>query len=143
MLPEVIYFSSVSGNTARFVEKLQAALPELGARRLPLRRTDPPVDAERPYVLVTPTYAAGYDPAAEVLPDAVPKQVIRFLNDPANRGLLLGTVSCGNTNFGRAYCIAGDIIARKTGTPHLGRVELFGTPEETEHVAGVLASLAE
>src|SRR5699024_8397252 len=46
----LVYFSSVSGNTHRFVEKL--GLP---ARRIPLLRTDEPLRVTEPYVLVAPT----------------------------------------------------------------------------------------
>lgn len=137
---DVVYFSSVSENTARFVSKLAELYP-FDLHRIPLRRTEPELHMDREFVLVTPTYAAGYDPNIETIPDAVPKQVIRFLNDPSNRELLRGVVSCGNTNFGRAFCIAGDIIARKTGVPHLAKVELFGTPEDVHAVSSLIRGL--
>ena len=60
----------------------------------------------------------------------MPKQVIRFLNDARNRALLRGVIAAGNTNFGSAYGLAGDVIAAKTGVPHLYRFELFGTPDD-------------
>jgi protein involved in ribonucleotide reduction len=60
----------------------------------------------------------------------VPKQVIRFLNDPQNRQLIRGVIGAGNTNFGDNYCMAGDIIAAKCRVPHLYRFELMGTPED-------------
>ncbi|SDH42364.1 class Ib ribonucleoside-diphosphate reductase assembly flavoprotein NrdI [Microbacterium sp. 77mftsu3.1] len=135
-LPELIYFSSVSGNTARFADKLTAWLPALEARRLPLRRADPDLTVTRPFVLLTPTYGGGGENGGEV-----PRQVIRFLNNPANRDLMLGVLSCGNTNFGTAYCAAGDVIAAKCDVPHLDRIEVFGTPEDVERVAGILATL--
>lgn len=115
----LIYFSSASENTHRFVAKL--GLP---ATRLPLRASDPVPLADEPYVLVVPTYGGGNQGGA------VPKQVIRFLNVPANRALIRGVISGGNTNFGRAYCLAGDIVARKCGVPHLYRFELMGTPDD-------------
>lgn len=131
-LPEVVVFSSISANTARFAEKLRLAVPGLQVHRLPLRRGDPDVTADRPYVLLTPTYGGGGEGGA------VPKQVIRFLNNPGNRALLRGVVSFGNTNFGTSYCIAGDIIAAKCAVAHLARVELFGTPEDVTRVATIL-----
>ena len=45
----------------------------------------------------------------------MPKQVIAFLNNPDNRALCRGVIASGNTNFGQAYCLAGDIIASKLG----------------------------
>ncbi|MFJ3473414.1 class Ib ribonucleoside-diphosphate reductase assembly flavoprotein NrdI [Microbacterium maritypicum] len=121
--PLLAYFSSVSGNTARFVDKL--GLP---SARIPLYRSEPPLLVETPYVLVTPTYGGGDGHGA------VPKQVIRFLNDERNRELLRGVIAAGNTNFGSAFCLAGDVIAQKTGVPHLYRVELFGTDDDRDRV---------
>lgn len=115
----LVYFSSVSGNTHRFVEKL--GLP---AARIPLYAKDEPLVATEPYVLLVPTYGGG--PATR----AVPKQVIRFLNDEHNRSLIRGVMAAGNTNFGEAYGLAGDIIARKCKVPVLYRFELFGTPDD-------------
>ena len=66
---------------------------------------------------------------------AVPKQVIRFLNDERNRENLRGVISAGNTNFGEHFCLAGEIISRKCRVPHLYRLELFGTPEDVERVS--------
>lgn len=120
---EIVYFSSVSENTHRFVQRA-AKQGNLTLRRIPLRRTDTPLRVTNPYLLVTPTYGAD-DRAG-----AVPRQVIGFLNDPGNRSLLRGVVSGGNTNFAQDYAIAGDTIARKTGAPLLMRFELLGLPED-------------
>lgn len=125
--PLLVYFSSVSGNTARFVGKLGAR-----AVRIPLHSTDPALVVDEPYVLVTPTYGGGQGRGHEK--GAVPKQVIRFLNDERNRRLIRGVISAGNTNFGDAFCVAGDIISRKCNVPHLYRLEVFGTPEDVERV---------
>ncbi|RRD60785.1 class Ib ribonucleoside-diphosphate reductase assembly flavoprotein NrdI [Leucobacter sp. OH1287] len=122
-MANLIYFSSVSGNTHRFVEKL--GLP---AQRIPLRSAEDPLVADEPFVLILPTYGGG--PHTK----AVPKQVIKFLNDERNRKLIRGVIAAGNTNFGDAYGIAGDIVAQKCRVPHLYRLELFGTPEDVENV---------
>lgn len=121
--PAVVYFSSVSGNTARFVARLDRP-----AVRIPLHARDEQLHVTEPYVLVTPTYGGGDGKGA------VPKQVIRFLNDEQNRGLLRGVISGGNTNFGAGYGIAGDIIARKCDVPHLYRFEVFGTQDDVARV---------
>ena len=120
---DLVYFSSVSGNTHRFVEKL-----EVPAKRIPLYAREEALEATEPYVLLVPTYGGG--PALR----AVPKQVIRFLNDEKNRSLIRGVMAAGNTNFGEAYGIAGDIIARKCQVPFLYRFELFGTPDDVTAV---------
>lgn len=125
----LVYFSSVSGNTARFVAEVN-----LSSVRIPLHASDPALRVERPFVLVTPTYGGGQGKGDER--GAVPKQVIRFLNDEHNRRLIRGVISAGNRNFGAAYCVAGDIISRKCRVPHLYRIELFGTQDDVTRVRG-------
>ncbi|MGN7970847.1 class Ib ribonucleoside-diphosphate reductase assembly flavoprotein NrdI [Microbacterium sp. 22296] len=125
--PLLVYFSSVSGNTARFIEKLGKR-----AVRIPLLPTDPALEIDEPFVLVTPTYGGGAGRGVEK--GAVPKQVIRFLNEERNRRNIRGVISAGNTNFGDAFCLAGDIVARKCAVPHLYRLEVFGTPDDVERV---------
>lgn len=90
-----------------------------------------------PYILLTSTYGGG---GRNERRDAVPKQVIRFLNDPENRALLRGVISSGNMNFGRTYALAGDVISEKTGVPVLHRFEILGTPEDVETVKSILES---
>lgn len=126
--PLLVYFSSVSGNTARFIEKL--GMP---AVRIPLHSTEPPLRVDEPFVLVTPTYGGGQGRDAEK--GAVPKQVIRFLNDEGNRKNIRGVISAGNTNFGEHFGLAGEIISRKCHVPYLYRLELFGTPEDVAKVS--------
>ncbi|MFF8817522.1 MULTISPECIES: class Ib ribonucleoside-diphosphate reductase assembly flavoprotein NrdI [Leucobacter] len=122
-MSNLVYFSSVSGNTHRFIEKL--GVP---AKRIPLYAREEHLQVTEPYVLLVPTYGGG--PALR----AVPKQVIKFLNDEQNRSLIRGVMAAGNTNFGEAYGIAGDIIARKCQVPFLYRFELFGTPDDVTAV---------
>jgi protein involved in ribonucleotide reduction len=119
----LIYFSSASENTRRFIEKLGA-----DAARIPLHAKNEPLVAREPFVLVVPTYGGTGGEGS------VPKQVIRFLNNPDNRRLLRGVIGAGNTNFGDNYCMAGDIIAAKCRVPHLYRFELMGTPEDVSRV---------
>lgn len=122
-MSSLVYFSSASDNTHRFVQKL--GLP---AQRIPLRPTDGFLQVTEPYVLIVPTYGGGNEGGA------VPRQVIKFLNDEGNRGLIRGVVAAGNTNFGEAYCIAGDIIAAKCHVPYLYAFELMGTNEDVQRV---------
>ncbi|GMA33270.1 class Ib ribonucleoside-diphosphate reductase assembly flavoprotein NrdI [Litorihabitans aurantiacus] len=125
----LVYFSSVSENTHRFVGKL--GLP---AQRIPLRSREEPLVVTQEYVLILPTYGGGTTKGG-----AVPKQVVRFLNDPRNRSLIRGVIAAGNTNFGEAFCLAGDIVAAKCDVPYLYRFELLGTDQDVTRVREGLA----
>lgn len=118
----LVYFSSRSGNTARFVQALG-----LEADRIPVMGDTLP-HPTAPYVLVTPTFADGSGKGA------VPKQVIRFLNDPTRRALIRGVIAGGNRNFGATFALAGDVIARKCNVPVLYRFELAGTETDVARV---------
>lgn len=122
-MADLVYFSSVSGNTKRFVDKLGRP-----AARIPLYAHDEPLVVTEPYVLLVPTYGGGPHTRA------VPKQVIKFLNDERNRKLIRGVMAAGNMNFGSGFAIAGDIIARKCQVPFLYRFEVFGTPDDVTAV---------
>ncbi len=119
----LIYFSSTSENTSRFVAKLGR-----DAARIPLQAKEAPLLATQPFVLVLPTYGGTGGEGS------VPKQVIRFLNNPQNRHLIRGVIGAGNTNFGDNYCMAADIIAAKCHIPRLYRFELMGTPDDVARV---------
>ena len=121
--PLVVYFSSISGNTHKFVEKLQARNV-----RLPLRTKDETPVMHEPYVLCVPTY--GKPEGA----GNVPPQVVKFLNDEENRRQLRGVIGSGNTNFGSLFGIAADIVAKKCDVPLLFKFELMGTPSDVEKV---------
>ena len=124
----VVYFSSASENTARFIKNCH--LPEAGLNvyRIPLRPKSAPLIVNEPFVIVVPTYGGGD------ISKALPPQVRRFLNDHGNRRLLRGVIASGNTNFGDAFCAAGDVIAAKCRVPFLYRFELMGTREDTRKV---------
>lgn len=124
----VVYFSSASENTARFIKNCH--LPEAGLNvyRIPLRPKSAPLIVNEPFVIVVPTYGGGD------ISKALPSQVRRFLNDHGNRRLLRGVIASGNTNFGDAFCAAGDVIAAKCRVPFLYSFELTGTPEDMRKV---------
>ena len=124
----VVYFSSATENTKRFVEKL--GLP---SQRIPLRRNDPELNIDEPYVLICPTYGGGVSVSGGNS-RPVPGQVIRFLNNEGNRSLIRGVIAAGNSNFGADYCLAGKVIADKCKVPYLYRFELMGSAEDVAHV---------
>jgi protein involved in ribonucleotide reduction len=120
---DIVYFSNYSGNTKRFVEKLDDS-----AIRIPIDWRSSSITIARPYVLFVPTYGGGEGRAA------IPRQVRSFLNVVENRDLLRGVVGFGNTNFGEHFCKAADLISQKTGVPVVARVEIFGTEDDVTKV---------
>ena len=123
----LVYFSSASENTHRFVVKL--GIP---ASRIPLR--DPETFlVDQPFVLIVPTYGGGTTYSGRDT-NYVPKQVVKFLNQKNNRSLIRAVIAAGNTNFGDSFCFAGDVISQKCAVPYLYRFELMGTPEDVERV---------
>ena len=80
--PLLVYFSSATGNTKRFVEKLG-----FRNKRIPLRPRDEFLYVNEPYVIVVPTYGGGN------IKGAVPKQVIKFLNEKSNRDHCVGVIA--------------------------------------------------
>lgn len=123
MTVRVVYFSSVTEMTKRFVEKVG-----FESERIPLRRNDAQLDINYDYVLIVPTYGGGTHSGA------VPKQVIKFLNIENNRNHCLGVIASGNTNFGEAYLLAGKVISHKLQIPFIYGFELMGTPDDVDSV---------
>ena len=119
----LVHFSSRSGNTGRFV-----AAVGVPSDRIPIAADDDLPMPAAPYILICPTFADGEGRGA------VPKQVIRFLNDEKHRHLIRGVISAGNTNFGEHFCLAAQKIAVKCDAPLLYRFELMGTEQDVANV---------
>ena len=131
---DIVYFSNYSGNTKRFVEKLENKNGNVIRIPIDHRSSDDLIVSNR-YILCVPTYGGGSEKSA------IPRQVRHFLNNEVNRQLLIGVVGLGNTNFGEHYCKAAEMIAGKTGVPIIARVEIFGTSEDVQRVQERLEKL--
>ena len=114
----IAYFSSATGNTHKFVQKL--GIPNV---RIPIHRSEPELLVDEPYVLIVPTYGGGSSITGDKS-RPVPPQVIRFLNNEHN----------GNTNFGIDYGLAGEIVSEKCKVPYVYRFELMGNDEDVRIV---------
>lgn len=122
---QAIAFWSSSGNTENFCKRL-----EQKKFRVYDIRTSPEISEE--FVLICPTYSDGEGKFA------VPKPVIKFLNNEANRKNVLAVIGTGNKNFGKFYGFAADVIAHKLNIPILFKFELRGTEEELENCERIL-----
>lgn len=127
---KIVYFSSISNNTHRFVLKLP-----FSAIRIPVDfQKSINLLIDEPYILITPTYAGGNG----VIKGAVPKQVINFLNIEQNRNFCQAVIASGNTNFYDTYCLAGKIISKKLQIPLLYCFELLGTKHDVDSVIEII-----
>lgn len=117
--PRIVYFSSTTNNTHNFVQKV--GYP---SERVPIYAKDGFLNVDYDYVLVVPTYGGGKGEGA------VPKQIVRFLNDETNRNHCKAVIAGGNINFGEHYCLAGKIISKKLQVPYLYSFELMGMPRD-------------
>ena len=132
----VVYFSSVTDNTHRFVQKLD--LPNV---RIPLRLKDEPLIVNEPYVLVCPTYGGGVSLTGENS-RPVPRQVIRFLNNEHNRSFIRAVVAGGNSNFGADFGKAGEVISAKCKVPYVYRFKMMGNEDDVRICRGGLVQNA-
>ena len=124
----IVYFSSSTGNTARFVGK--TGYPNA---RIPID-LDNKIKLSQDYVIVCPTYSGG----GEFTKGSVPKQVIKFLNNKQNRDHCKGVIATGNTNFNNTFCLAGPVLSKKLNVPLLYQLELSGTKKDVERTKQVL-----
>ena len=127
----IVYFSNVTLNTHRFVEKLDWD----NITRIPIQgELETPV--EEPYVLILPTYGS-------MRSGHLPRQVKRFLHHPTNQENLAGVIGSGNINFGDEYTLAADLVSQKFQVPVLYRFELSGTTTDVVKVKNGLTQFSE
>src|SRR5690606_20893466 len=107
--------------THSFVERVG-----MRSKRIPLRRSEPDLIVDEPYIMVTASYGAGRNTSA------VPKQVIKFLNNEQNRSHILGVAGSGSRNYMDKYCWAAKVVSAKCKVPLLYTFELMGLPEEVD-----------
>lgn len=124
----LVYFSSISNNTHRFIQKL-----EFKNARIPVE-IEENLNVNQDYVLFCPTYSGGKG----LTSGAVPKQVIKFLNNQENRSFCRGVIASGNTNFGDTFGLAGTILSKKLKVPFLYQFELLGTETDVFEVKKIL-----
>ena len=124
----VVYFSSASRNTARFIANCRLQDEGVNVYRIPLNASEPALTVHEPYIIVVPTYGGGN------ASKAVPIQVKRFLNDPENRKFAQAVIATGNINFAESFCQAGYIISAKCNIPFLYYFELMGTSDDVRKV---------
>lgn len=119
---KIVYFTSGTGNTRRFVNKIGLNSTEITADLI----------LDEPFILFCPTYSNGEGKGA------VPKPIINLLNNENNRKHLKAVIGFGNSNFGKMFCIGSEIVAHKCNVPLAYRVELFGNADDVENVKKII-----
>ncbi|EOH96865.1 nrdI protein [Enterococcus moraviensis ATCC BAA-383] len=119
---KIVYFS-VTGQTRRFIKKLDLAAYEL-------EPANPFFEINEPFVLVVPTYDQEI---TEVVND--------FLDYKNNREYLQGVAGGGNLNFAELYVYTAKDIARDYNVPMLFAFEFSGTNDDVESFKKVVNEL--
>ncbi|WP_237077113.1 class Ib ribonucleoside-diphosphate reductase assembly flavoprotein NrdI [Mycoplasma phocoenae] len=127
----VVYFSSMTENTKKFVTKLNVE-----NTRIPYDENET-IEVKQDYVLISPTYSGGL----EDFKGSVPKQVKQFLNNENNRKHCVAVIGSGNTNFGDTYGLAGYVLSAKLQVPLMHIFELIGTAHDVKTVNEKLKKL--
>lgn len=131
-VPLIVYFSSVSENTKRFVDKL-----ELESFRLPLKTKDNAnVQMDKDFILICPSYGAG------TAKDGIPKQILMFLGNKVNRDHCLAVIGGGNRNFGEYYQFGSYTVSRYLGVPMIHDFEISGTKKDVDRVEELVQNYA-
>lgn len=104
---KVVYLT-LTGQTRKFVQKLQMDVLELNP-------ADPFIKMTSPFIIITPTYDKE---VTEVWDD--------FLETGDNRNWLKGVAGGGNINFGRLFVFTAKDIARDYNVPLLHQFEFQG-----------------
>lgn len=121
----IVYFTSKTGNTARFVDKLKLASTIITKGLI----------VNEPFVLFIPTYASREGKGS------VAKPIINFLNEIDNRSNLTAIVGFGNRSFGENFAIGSEVVSLKCSVPILHKVELFGTQNDIDIVRDRIGKL--
>lgn len=115
-----IVFFSVTGQTRRFINKLDLPYVEITP-------TNPFFAVNEPYILVVPTYEKE-----------ITEFVEDFLNYSFNRQNLLGIAGTGNRNFAELFIFTAKDIAREYQVPLVYSFEFSGTPKDVANFKKVV-----
>lgn len=126
---DLIYFSSVTRNTERFISKLTWDMGTI--HTIPYQPGQEAPTPTSPYILMCPSYG-------DARRGHVPPQVRKFLSLEENRNLAVAVVGTGNINFGTEYAYAADAISSKLQIPILYKLELAGTTADVDNLEQIV-----
>lgn len=120
-----VVYHTLTGQTRRFVEKLNWATPALELSETNFAQT-----MREPFVLIVPTY----EPALTELVDD-------FLTYADNFKFCRGLVGTGNRNFGADFIYTAKNLSRDFDLPLLYAFEFSGTPTDVKNFREVVNNL--
>lgn len=145
---DIIYFSNISENTKRLINRLSFATPiersdlaenspdkriegSINVYRIPLQThgqelTDFSEKVSHPYVLIFPTYGRKGGKGM------IPPQVLMFTKAENTIPLCKGLIGTGQRNFGKDYCKGVLKMSYHFGIPIIRTMELSGMPEDID-----------
>lgn len=106
----LIVYDSLTGNVNRFINKVKLNNLKLSSELI----------LKEPFILIT--YTTGFG--------QVPETTAKFLNN--NHQYLKGVVSSGNTNWGKFFGNAANIISDTFNVPLIMKFEMSGTEQDVE-----------
>lgn len=115
----MIVYHSRTGNTKYVIDKLN--LPSINMREC--------VNLQDKFILFTYTDGKG----------VVPMEVLQFMKKHHKN--CIGSIITGNTNFGKNFGVAGDILKNMYSIPILRKIDLRGTLSDYEYIMNVYNSL--
>jgi protein involved in ribonucleotide reduction len=136
-MPIHLLYTSISGNTHSFIEKLTAYAETQGRVTFTLIEVSdatPDIIEDAPFFVFVPTYLDGGNGidngVFEILTDCLREQ----LEIPENQQHLLGIIGSGNKNFNAQYILTARRYALQFNVPLIANYELRGTPTDVERV---------
>lgn len=109
-----IVYMSLTGQTRKFVEKLDMDLLEITP-------TNPYLSIREPFIVVVPTYEVE---ATEIIND--------FIETDNNRAYFKGVAGGGNLNFGNLFVFTAKNMAQEYEVPLLHTFEFQGNDEDVQ-----------
>lgn len=120
----LVVYLSLTGNTRRFIEKLNM-------KSLELNQMNPRVAIEEDFVLIIPTYS-----------DTVTDIICDFIDHQDNLKHLKGVVGGGEKNFGRRYIFSAKDVSKEYNIPLIFDFEKSGNSTDVENFKKEVDKLA-
>lgn len=111
----LVVFISLTGNTRRFINKLDM-------ESLEVQQMNPEVEIDRDFVFILPTYS-----------DTLTDIASEFIEYKDNIKYLKGIIGGGEKNFGRDYIFSAKDLAKRHDVPLIFNFEKSGNGEDVNN----------